>query len=135
MKANIPKHSRCDGELKTTATADQVDGREWWLWGFAVTVTLVLTAGIVSLTAFGDSAGTKLPYWSDLRGWVRGLSALVLLFDIYTIYQHFQLQRVRKDFAEKNELFELITENAADMIAVVDRSGKRLYNSPSYQRI
>ena len=29
----------------------QVEAREWWLWGFAVTVTLVLTAGIVSLTS------------------------------------------------------------------------------------
>lgn len=26
----------------------------------------------------------------DLREWVRGLAALVLLFDFYTIYQHLQ---------------------------------------------
>jgi hypothetical protein len=28
----------------------QIEGREWWLWGFAVSVTLVLTFGILSLT-------------------------------------------------------------------------------------
>ncbi len=30
----------------------QIEGREWWLWGLAVVVTLVLTFGIVSLTFF-----------------------------------------------------------------------------------
>ena len=32
----------------------QVETREWWLWGFAVTVTLVLTLGIVALTFPGN---------------------------------------------------------------------------------
>jgi PAS domain S-box-containing protein len=35
----------------------------------------------------------------------------------------------------REELFRLISENAADMIAVVDNNGNRLYNSPSYERI
>lgn len=34
-----------------------------------------------------------------------------------------------------DEIFQLITENVDDLIAVVDRDGKRLYNSPSYGRI
>src|SRR4029077_17225104 len=45
------------------------------------------------------------------------------------------LLRVRRQLAEREQLFQLITENAADMIAVVDREGQRLYNSPAYQRI
>ncbi|HJX95104.1 MAG TPA: PAS domain S-box protein [Candidatus Acidoferrum sp.] len=36
---------------------------------------------------------------------------------------------------EREELFHLINENAADMIAVVDMNGKRIYNSLSYQRV
>jgi PAS domain S-box-containing protein len=113
----------------------QIEGREWWLWGFAVTVTVALTAGIVFLTFSEDHAGATAQYWSDLRGWVRGLAALVLLFDIYTVYQHLQLQRIRRELAERDELFQLITENAADMIAVVDADGRRLYNSPAYEKI
>ncbi|MFZ0701644.1 MAG: PAS domain S-box protein [Candidatus Acidiferrales bacterium] len=35
----------------------------------------------------------------------------------------------------QSELFRLITENAEDMIAVVDMAGNRLYNSPAYQRV
>ena len=112
----------------------RVEGREWWLWGFAVTVTLVLTAGIILLTIPGSHSLDNSD-WLDLKEWVRGLAGLVLLFDIYTVYQHLQLQRIRRDLAESDQLFELITENAADMIAVVDSQGKRLYNSPAYEKI
>lgn len=113
----------------------QIEGREWWLWGFAVVVTLALTAGIVFLTFFDRGSGLTLQYWEELKNSVRGLAALVLIFDLYTIYQHFQLQRVRRELAEQNELFQLITENAADLIAVVDNEGNRLYNSPAYERV
>jgi len=112
----------------------QVETREWWLWGFAVTVTLVLTVGIVSLT-FPGNHFLRNSDWLDLREWVRGLACLVLLFDIYTVYQHLQLQRIRRELTERNQLFEVITENAADMIAVVDGTGNRLYNSPAYQKV
>jgi len=113
----------------------QIEGREWWLWVFAVLVTLALTAGIVFLTFGGSYSGEVGSYWYDLREWVRGLAALVLLFDIYTIYQHSQLQRIRRQLAENDQLFQLITENAADMIAVVDRDGRRVYNSPAYEKV
>jgi PAS domain S-box-containing protein len=59
----------------------------------------------------------------------------VLLFDIYTVYQQLQLQRIRRELTQRNQLFEVITENAADMIAVVDCAGNRLYNSPAYQKV
>ena len=112
----------------------QVEAREWWLWGFAVTITLVLTAGIVSLTFSGPHL-LKDYEWFDLKEWVRALACLVLLFDVYTVYQQLQLQRIRRELSERNQLFEVITENAADMIAVIDSGGNRLYNSPAYQKI
>jgi PAS domain S-box-containing protein len=112
-----------------------VEGREWWLWGFAVAVTLVLTLGILSLTFPGFHLPTDTIYTLTLNEWVRGLVALVLLFDVYTIYQQLLLQRVRRELAEKDKVFQLITENAADMIAVVDKDGHRRYNSPAYQKI
>lgn len=113
----------------------QVEGREWWLWGFAIAVTLGLTGGIVSLTLHGSSSTENVTYYQSLKDWVRGLAALVLMFDIYTVYQHLQLQGVRRRLNEREQLFHLITESAADMIAVVDRSGRRIYNSPSYKKI
>jgi len=112
----------------------KLEGREWWLWALAVTVTLLLTAGIVSLT-FPQLRPQSDSYWADLREWVRGLACLVFLFDIYTVYQHLLLQRIRRRVAEQDQLFQVITENAADMIAVIDSEGRRIYNSPSYQKV
>jgi PAS domain S-box-containing protein len=113
----------------------QIEGREWWLWGFAIAVTLALTLGIVSFTFPWFRWDTDASYWFDLREWVRGLAALVLLFDFYTVYQHFQLHRIRRQLAERDQLFQLISENAADMIALVGSDGRRLYNSPAYQKV
>jgi len=113
----------------------QVERREWWLWGFAVVVTLVLASGILSLTFPGFQLPTDRLHSLSLREWVRGLAALVVLFDVYTVYQHLQLQRMRRELAGRDRLFQLISENAADMIAVVDKDGRRLYNSPAYRKI
>ncbi|MGA7925891.1 MAG: EAL domain-containing protein [Candidatus Sulfotelmatobacter sp.] len=113
----------------------QIEGREWSLWGFTIAVTLALTFGIVSLTLPWFRWNKDAQYWFDLREWVRGLAALVLLFDFYTIYQNLQLHRIRRQLAERDQLFQLISENAADMIALVDSDGRRLYNSPAYQKV
>jgi PAS domain S-box-containing protein len=113
----------------------RIESSEWWLWGFAVAVMLVLTLGIVSFTFPWFVWGTKTQYWFDLREWVRGLAALVLMFNVYTVYQHLQLFRIRRQLAERDQLFQLISENAVDMIALVDRDGRRLYSSPAYQKV
>jgi len=113
----------------------RIEGREWWLWGFAVAVTLALTLGIISFTFPWFNRETDVGYWFDLTEWVRGLAALVLLFDFYAIYQHLQLHRIRRQLAERDQLFQLISENAADMIALVDNDGRRLYNSPAYLKV
>jgi PAS domain S-box-containing protein len=121
-------------EQAFTTPPHPIDRREWWLWAFAVTVTLALTLCILGLTWPGFLLSTREALQS-LREWVRGLAALVLLFDIYTVYQHFQIQRIRRQLAEREQLFHLIAENAADMIAVVDEQGHRIYNSPAYEKI
>ena len=113
----------------------KIERREWWLWTSAILVTLLLTLGIVSFLVPilhpQEKAADPLP----LNNAMRGLVGMVLLFDIYTVYQQLQIYRIRRQMAEREVLFRLITENAADMIAVVDSDGHRLYNSPSYQKI
>ena len=121
-------------QLHNAARVRQIKFREWWLLAFAVAVTLALTLGIVSLTYFGHRVLDD-SQWLELREWVRGLACLILLFDTYTLYQQLQLQRTRRELMERKQLFELITENAADMIAVIDGDGRRLYNNPAYENI
>ena len=112
-----------------------IDSREWWLLALSLIVILLLTGAIVSLTFPGHLWGQDDFYWTNLREWVRGLAGLVLLFNVYTVYQHLQVRSLRRALYKQGRVFELISENAADMIAVVDADGNRLYNSPAYQRV
>jgi diguanylate cyclase (GGDEF)-like protein/PAS domain S-box-containing protein len=54
---------------------------------------------------------------------------------IVAIYQQIRMFRIRRESKQREELFKIVTENAADMIALVDVKGHRLYNSPAYKRI
>src|SRR5579883_327041 len=109
--------------------------RQWWLSSSAIAVSLILTSGIVSLLlpAIVPRLGGYYAFDTDVA--VHSLVGMILLFDVYVVFQQVQLSRFRKVLAEREELFRLISENAADMIAVVDMNGQRLYNSPSYQKL
>jgi len=63
-------------------------------------------------------------------GWTT-ISALTL----FVLYQQFRMYRERRRSRNRDELFQIVTENAADMIALVDMKGRRLYNSPAYKKI
>ncbi len=112
----------------------RIERREWWLWAAAVVITLLLTIGLASFLL--PSAHVHQDFYSlnVLPQAIRGLVALVFLFDLYTIYQHLLIYRIRRQLVQREELFHLISENAADMIAVVDMEGRRLYNSLSYEK-
>jgi PAS domain S-box-containing protein len=56
-------------------------------------------------------------------------------FAILVVYQEIRVYRIRRESKKREELFQIVTENAADMIALVDVKGNRLYNSPAYRRI
>jgi two-component system cell cycle sensor histidine kinase/response regulator CckA len=77
------------------------------------------------------------PLWDALNIHLamRGLVGMVFLFIVYVVYQQVQIYRFRLRVMAQEELFGLIGENAADMIAVVTVRGERLYNSPSYQKL
>jgi two-component system, cell cycle sensor histidine kinase and response regulator CckA len=113
----------------------RIERREWQLWIVAILVSLILLLGMMAfiLPSFGLEEDTFS--FRQLPSVVQGLVALVLIFDIYTIFQQLQIHRMRNRLAEREELFRLISENAADMIAVVDMEGRRIFNSDAYQKI
>jgi PAS domain S-box-containing protein len=113
----------------------QMERREWWLWFFVVVVTLLLTGGISLLALSLLRTETDSFYSLHLHQSVDGLLGLILLFDIYSLYQQFQIHSVRRQLMARDELFKVIAENAVDMIAVVDGHGNRIYNSPAYERV
>ena len=50
-------------------------------------------------------------------------------------YQQWRVVQLRKNAVKREELFRIVAENAADMIALVDIKGHRLYNSPAYEKM
>ena len=105
------------------------------MWAAAVVITLLLTVALASFLLPNSREHPDYMSETVVSQAFRALVALVFLFDLYTIYQHLLIYRIRRELVQREELFHLISENAADMIAVVDMKGKRLFNSISYQRV
>jgi len=120
-------------ELSFWTRVRKVERRQWWLWASAIVVTLLLTVGMESFSFLFEQSDPTFSF--TLRQSVRGLVGLVFLFDLYTIYQQLQIHRIRRQLSDQEQIFRLITENAEDLITVVDREGKRLYDSPGYNKL
>ena len=135
------KHGKTPGNFQDAgakalrANFRKIEHREWWLWVAAAIITLLLTVALASFLLPNPAMPQDFHTLYVLPQAVRGLVALVFLFDLYTIYQHLQIHRIRRQLIEREELFHLISESAADMIAVVDLEGRRIFNSLSYQKI
>ena len=72
---------------------------------------------------------------SVLHQAAKGAFWAIWLAPLFMAYQHLRLENLKRRLDQREELFRLISENAADMIALVDVSGKRLYNSPAYEKV
>lgn len=80
----------------------RLERRDWWLWWTAIAVMLLLTAGVVSLSYPSlVEEDSFLRQQLDLA--VRGLVGLVLLFNLYSIYQQVLIKRLRRQLAESME--------------------------------
>jgi diguanylate cyclase (GGDEF)-like protein len=79
----------------------KIERRDWWVWGSSILVMLVLTFGIISLTLPALYQGAQTIFKISMGEAVFGLIALVVLFNVYTIYQQILIKRLRRQLAEK----------------------------------
>jgi len=82
------------------ASMGQIDRREWWLWSSAISVMLLLAVGIISFALPALLSGFDSFHALFLDHAVRGLFGLVLVFDIYVVYEQIQINRIRQEFAD-----------------------------------
>jgi PAS domain S-box-containing protein len=89
-----------------------------------------------------SSGATALFSWAGLQAtgllteeFEQWSGVLVAALVILMACQQWRLYRFRQHLAKREELFRIVAENAADMIALVDTKGRRLYNSPAYERV
>ena len=74
------------------ASMCQIDRSEWWLWSSAILVTLSLAMGIASFALPALLLGFDTFYVFFLGHAVRGLLGLVLVFNIYVVYEQIQIK-------------------------------------------
>ncbi len=109
--------------------------RQWWFWGAGALLTVLLSLEAYSWF-FVFPEGSAGPSYSDTLNWsLRSLLALILLAGACGIYQQVQTFRLRSRLLEAEKLFYLIGDSGSDLIAIVDTQGRRLYNSPSYEKL
>lgn len=80
---------------------DKLERREWFLWWAVVVVMLLLTTAVVSLS-YPELLREANPFAQiQLSQSVRALVGLVLIFNIYTMWQHLQIRKLRGALAEQ----------------------------------
>src|SRR5271156_3229127 len=87
----------------------QIERSEWTLSWAAIAVTLLLTGGLASFALVMLSVRAALEN-NELTVTIWGLVGLVLIFDLYVVYQQQQLHRMRRKLIEREGIFELIGE-------------------------
>jgi diguanylate cyclase (GGDEF)-like protein len=82
----------------------RIERHDWWLWGYAFLVILSLTAAVVALSISVLTRPDEPFFQFHIGQSVRGLVGVVLLFNVYTIYQQTQLKGLRRQLAEQIEI-------------------------------
>jgi len=96
--------------------------RQWWLWSSAFLVTILLALCIASFAFPGLIALRDVSYATELNIAVRGLVGLVLLFNVYTVYQQLQIYRIQNRLSDQLEAMTKIEVRTEEVykIAVLD---------------
>ncbi|MBZ5533138.1 MAG: PilZ domain-containing protein [Acidobacteriia bacterium] len=81
------------------ASLARLERRDWWRWGTALAIMLLLTLGLFSLSLAGIRKETFDLLQLDVA--VRGLLALVLVFDVFVIYQQMMISRLRRQLSSQ----------------------------------
>src|SRR6202045_3439574 len=81
----------------------RIDRRDWWVRGYSVFVILLLTFAVISLTLPAVLTGAETIFRIKFTEAVFGLITLIVLFNIYTIYQEILIKRLRRQLLEKQD--------------------------------
>ena len=100
----------------------RLDHRVSWQWWNAVLVITLLMGTIVVLSLPKEFQGDDPLFQLQLTDAVRGLLGLVLIFNVYTLYQQHLLKQVRNDLAKQVEIAteQRIRAEALYELAILD---------------
>jgi len=114
-RVNLPLESSSDREL--VENLRKIERRDWWIWANSIFVMLLLTGALISFTLpsfyHGAAPLRMVPLFRmKVTEAIFGLVALIVLFNIYTIYQQVLIKRLRRQLAEKQHHSLILRELA-----------------------
>src|ERR1700686_2160715 len=87
------------GEIKQNLR--QLDRKDAWFWWNAILVITLLIGAIVALSLPTYIDKSDALFHAELSVAVRGLLGLVLIFNVYTLYQQYLLRQLRRNLADQ----------------------------------
>lgn len=98
-----------------------LERRDWWLWWSAVTVMLLLTLAVVIVSLPNILRESDRLFQLNLSLAIHALVALVLLFNIYTVYQQWLIKRLRTQTAKHLEIVSRLRIRAEEFQQLATR--------------
>ncbi len=89
-----------------------IEKRDWWVWANSIFVMLLLTGALISFTLPSFSQGATPLFRIKVTEAIFGLVAIVVLFNVYTVYQQVLIKRLRRQLAEKQNHSIILRELA-----------------------
>src|SRR5271156_6951486 len=77
----------------------RIEKKDWWIWANSIFVMLLLTGALISFTLPSLSQGATPLFKIKVTEDIFGLVALIVVFNVYTIYQQVLIKRLRRQLA------------------------------------
>ena len=106
----MPLKSSSDQEIADNLR--KIEKRDWWIWANSIFVMLLLTGALISFILPSLAQGASPLFRIKVTEAIFGLVALVVLFNVYTIYQQVLIKRLRRQLAEKQHHSMILRELA-----------------------
>ncbi len=106
----LPIETTSDQEIADNLR--KIDKKDWWIWANSIFVMLLLTGALISFTLPSISQGPAPLFRIKSSEAIFGLVALVILFNIYTIYQQVLIKRLRRQLADRQHHSRILRELA-----------------------
>jgi diguanylate cyclase (GGDEF)-like protein len=127
----IPISAPIDAQ-QISSSMRRIARRQWSLWSCAVMVTVLLALGIASFAFPGLLSQAESSASFLLSSAIRGIVGLVLVFNVYTVYQQLQIHRIHQQLSKQVEALgkmEVRTEEVYKLAVLDPLTG--LYNRRS----
>lgn len=112
-KKNLPSPSPERSSVQEIAeNLRKIERRDWWVWANTIFIMLLLTGALISFALPSLLQGATTFLKIKVTEAIFCLVALVILFNMYTIYQQVLIKRLRRQLAERQNHSKILRDLA-----------------------